>query len=106
MPQIVLKQPGQNSADFSVSGAVITVAGVTVDCKAREEDVTQIVEIRQHNGVAREGGKGAFLAQIEIPARSYADERTSPSEDELPGVVRSPVPFDPNRIVLTLWPTN
>lgn len=100
MPQIVLKQPGQNSADFSINGAVITVAGVAVNCEAREEDAKQTIEIRQHDGVAKEGGKGAFLAQIEIPARRYVDDESPP------GVVRSPVPFDPNRIVLTLWPTN
>lgn len=106
MPQIILKQPGQNSADFSVTGSVITVAGITVDCKAREGDVMQTIEIRRHDGVAQEGGKGAFLAQIEIPARSYVDEDGPPNESEQPSVVRSPVPFDPNRVVLTLWPTN
>ena len=106
MPQIILKQPGQLSADFSVNGAVITVAGVVVNCEAREEDVTQTIEIRQHEGVAQEGGEGAFLAQIEIPARRYVDEVGPLGEDEQPTIVRSPVPFDPNRVALTLWPTN
>lgn len=83
MPQIILKQSGQNSADFSTNGAVITVAGVVVNCEAREEDVTQTIEIRQHEGVAQEGGEGAFLAQIEIPARRYVDEEGPLGEDEL-----------------------
>ena len=61
---------------------------------------------RQHDGVAQEGGEGAFLAQIEIPARSYVDEEGPLGEDEQPTIVRSPVPFDPNRVALTLWPTN
>ena len=106
MPQIILKQPGQLAADFSVNGAVITVAGVAVNCEAREEDATQTIEIRQHDGVAQEGGEGAFLAQIEIPARRYVDEEGPLGEDEQPTIVRSPVPFDPNRVALTLWPTN
>lgn len=89
MPQIILKQSGQNSADFSTNGAVITVAGVVVNCEAREEDVTQTIEIRQHEGVAQEGGEGALLAQIEIPARRYVDEEGPLGEDEQPREIGS-----------------
>jgi hypothetical protein len=46
MPQINLIQSGQPVADFSVSGSLITVAGVTVDCGSRQLDVASVIEIR------------------------------------------------------------
>ncbi|MDR1709651.1 MAG: hypothetical protein LBS70_08035 [Candidatus Accumulibacter sp.] len=105
MPQIILQQPGQAVAEFSVSGAVITVAGVEIDCAARETDAAQTIEIRKgKNGRVREGGTGAFLAQIEIPARRYVDEPGEPDEDGQPTIVSSAVPFDANRVAVTLWP--
>lgn len=106
MPQIILKQPSQNSADFAVTGAVITVAGVVIDCEAREADASQTIEIRLHDGVAQEGGEGALLAQIEIPARRYEDEEGPVGEDGQPTLVRNPLPLDPNRVIVTLWPAN
>ena len=107
MPQIHLKQPGQAVADFSVTGAVVTVAGVSIDTAARESDEATTIEIRTNDGVAHEGGVGAFLAQIDIPARRYTETEgdVDPQTGE-PSIVMTPVAFDPNRIAITLWPTN
>ena len=69
--QIILKQGGQPVADFSVSGANVTVAGVAIDCAERQQDIAVTVEVRQNIGGPSEGGNGAYLAQIEIPARRY-----------------------------------
>jgi hypothetical protein len=91
MPQIILKQPGQPVSDFSVSGARVTVAGITVDCAQRQTDSSVCVEIRSNHGVPSEGGDGAYLAQIDIPARSYAGIES--------------VALDPNAVTITLWPT-
>ena len=71
MPQIILKQPGQPVADFSISGTTVVVAGVSVDCVERQLDTAVTVEIRLTNGVAAEGDAGAYLAQIDIPARQH-----------------------------------
>jgi len=107
MPQIILKQPGQPVADFSVAAGVVTVAGVAIDCASREADETQTVEIRIKDGNAHEGGMGAFLAKIEIPAREYAETKGEPDpQTGEPTVVRTPVAFDPNRIAITLWPAS
>lgn len=106
MPQINLKQPGQAVAEFSVTGAVVTVAGVAIDCAARETDKVQTIEIRALDGVPHEGGSGAFLAQVEIPARRYIEEVGPLDADGHPTTVITPVAFDPNRIVITLWPAN
>jgi hypothetical protein len=105
--QINLKQDGQPVADFSVSGANVTIAGVAIDCAARQQDIAVTVEVRQNLGGPSEGGNGAYLAQIEIPARRYETNTTIPAEgeDEQPTEVSEPLPLDPNAVVVTLWPT-
>lgn len=104
--QINLKQDGQPVADFAVSGTNVTVAGVTIDCAARQQDIAVTVEVRQNIDGPSEGGNGAYLTQIEIPARRY-ETNTIPAagEDEQPTEVREPLPLDPNAVVVTLWPT-
>lgn len=104
MPQINLKQPGQPVADFSVSGGNVTVAGVTIDCEARQLDTAVTVEIRANKTGPGEGGNGAYLAQIEIPARRYVDVEGK-DKDGKPEITQAPVPLDPNAISITLWPT-
>lgn len=106
MPQINLKQPGQPVAEFSVTGSVVTVAGVEIDCAGRETDEAQIIEIRIQDGIAHEGGAGAFLAQIEVPARRYIEEVGPLDADGKPTTVITPVAFDPNRIAIMLWPAH
>ena len=99
MAQILLKQPGQPVADFSIIGTIITVAGVSIDCAERQNDGTVNVEIRSHAGGAGEGGNGAYLAQIAIPARRYAMVQSDT------GARPAAVALDPNAIEITLWPT-
>ena len=106
--QIILKQDGQPVADFSVSGANVTVAGVAIDCAERQQDIAVTVEVRQNIGGPSEGGNGAYLAQIEIPARCYETvivPAEGEGEDEQPTELREPLPLDPNAVVVTLWPT-
>lgn len=109
MPQIILKQPGQPVADFAVSGATVTVAGVSVDCAARQLDVAVGVEIRRNTTGPSEGGNGAYLAQITIPARRYTLATTISTENDrvmgLSSATQEPVPLDPNAVQVTLWPT-
>lgn len=104
MPQIHLKQPGQPVADFAFSGASVTVAGVTIDCAARQTDVADTIEIRANETGASEGGNGAYLAQIDIPARRYIDAEGVDANGD-PVVLQEPVALDPNAVSVTLWPT-
>lgn len=99
MAQILLKQPGQSVADFSVAGAVITISGIVIDCAKRQNDGTVNIEIRRNADGATEGGNGAYLAQIAIPARRYTKV-----EDDA-DVQHVAVPLDPNAIEIILWPT-
>lgn len=104
MPQIKLIQPGQPVADFSVSGTIVAVAGVSVDAAAVQEDASVIVEIRHNGEAAQIGGDGAYLAHIEVPPAQYSEALV----DEESGEVIMPaerLPLDPNTIVITLWPT-
>lgn len=103
MPQIILKQPGQPVADFSAYGSHVTVAGVVIDCAARQLDSAVCVEIRANATGAAEGGSGAYLAQIDIPARRYTDE-PSVNEAGEPAAEPQPRPLDPNAVAVTLWP--
>lgn len=108
MARIVVIDPGQSVADFSVSGSLITIAGLQVNCEALQEDVVKRVEVRRNAGRAEIGGDGAYVAQIEIPARTY----TQSASNELGGegeaveavVSSASVPLDANAILVTLWP--
>lgn len=105
MPQIHLKQPGQPVADFSFSGSVVAVAGVEIDCADRQGDTAVTVEIRANADGHGEGGSGAYLAQIAIPARLYIDMPGEDDKDGKPTIVRELVALDPNAVSVTLWPT-
>lgn len=108
MPQIKLKQPQQPVAEFSVSGTTVTVAGVEIDCAARQADSSTLIEIRRNDGVAEEGGSGAYLAHIEIPAKTYREEEVEgggEGEDgEEHGTAKVADPLDPDAVIVTLWP--
>ena len=105
MSQIILKQPGQPVADFAVAGAVVTVAGIVVDCAERQGDTAVSVEVRNNKSGPSEGGAGAYLAQIDIPARRYIDVAGADDNDGKPTVIKEPVALDPNAVAITLWPT-
>lgn len=107
MPQIKLKQAQQPVAEFSVSGSTVIVAGVHVDCAARQGDSTTLIEVRSNKGVAEEGGSGAYLAHIEIPPKTYREEEgdAASADSEDASTVKVADPLDPDAVVITLWPT-
>ena len=109
MPQIILKQDGQPVAEFAFNGTTVTVAGVSVDCAERLLDVAVAVEIRKNKAGPSEGGNGAYLAQINIPARRYARQENISADmtgnSDQSFVVHEAMPLDPNAVQVTLWPT-
>ncbi|PIQ51118.1 MAG: hypothetical protein COW02_16410 [Comamonadaceae bacterium CG12_big_fil_rev_8_21_14_0_65_59_15] len=105
MPQITLKQPGQPVADFAFSGALVTVSGVAIDCAARQSDSLVTVEIRGNKTGATEGGNGAYLAQIDIPAKRYITTAGPDDAQGKPTSIQEAIPLDPNAVQVTLWPT-
>lgn len=103
MAQIILK--GSTVADFSVFGTIVTVAGLPVDCAERQSDAEEIIEIRNSAKGPVEGGNGAYLAVIRIPARRYHDEAGPDDEQDNPTIVPVADHLDPHSIEITLWPT-
>lgn len=111
--QIILKSPGQLVRDFALNGSVVTVAGHSVDVAARQLDVALLVEIRRDGETVGEIGTGAYLAQIEIPARQFIevevdDEEAAPAEEgqepQPPKMERQALPLDTNAVSIVLWP--
>lgn len=105
--KVIQKQPGGNLPEYSIDGTDIIVEGVAIDTAARQQDGAVLVEIRVQEGEAVEaveGGVGDYLAQIDIPARRYVEEDGPLDEDGRPTTIRTPVPIDPNRVTVTLWP--
>lgn len=105
MPIIHLIAPAQPVAAFGVDGANVTVAGITVDCAAEQQDAAVTVDIRYNAGAIERGGDGAYVAIIGIPAREYTNQPGAiDPETGAPRIERVALPIDPNAIVITLWP--
>lgn len=104
MPIINLIQQGQPVADFSTNGALVTIAGLEINCAEHQDDSATTIEIRQSANGAQIGGTGAYIAVIEIPAKSYIEDL---AEDEEGNQVSNLVaePLDHNAITIQLWPT-
>ena len=83
----------------------VIVAGRQVECADRQSDVEEIIEIRNSAKGPVEGGKGAYLAVIRIPARRYHDEPGPDDDQGHSTVVPVADPLDPHSIEITLWPT-
>lgn len=107
MAHLTLQNPSQPVADFSVSGASITIGGAVIDCAALQSDSQEIINIaRDKSGVVQLNPKngGTCLAIVRIPARLYADQTGPNDEHGNSTVVSVPQPLDPNAISVELWP--
>lgn len=105
MAQIFLKQQGQPTPDFSASGHLIVVEGLSVDCDELQKDTPQVIEVRSSPSGAMIGGNGAYLAQILIPARKYEEVESVSEDGEEVEKERVALPIDHNAIEVTLWPS-
>lgn len=103
--QIKLMAPALPVTDFSINAATVIVGGVTIDTSARQQDTATNIEIRNNGGTIAEGGSGAYVAQIDIPARRYTSVQVPAQGSAAPTTTQQAVPLDPNAVVVTLWPT-
>lgn len=90
--------------DFSIAGGVVTVAGVAIDCAARQGDSQHVIDIRRESGSAQEGGGGYQLASIRIPPRQYVEVEEEAPGEGAPGTAREARPLDPHQVAVTVWP--
>jgi len=109
MAHITLQSPGQPIADFSVSGATISIAGTAIDCAALQTESQVLVNVSKDKaGAVKLNPKsgGTCLAIIRIPAKQYHDLPGDPDpQTGNPTFVRTGIPLDPNAIAVELWPT-
>ena len=70
--QLFFQNPGQSVSDFSVSGNVVSIGTLTIDCATYQKDSQERVVVRAGlNGSPVIGGQGAFIAVITIPPKRY-----------------------------------
>lgn len=91
--------------DVSVSGSVVTVGEVAVNCEERQDDSAVLIDLRQdRGGPVTEGGAGRQVASVYIPPRRYEEVETGETDDEgNPVVSREAVPLDCDQVLVTLW---
>ena len=105
--QITMQSIGQPTADFSVSGATVTISGTAIDCAANQADTQTVLHIVKTStgAIAINPKKGGYgLAIITIPAKVYLDKPALDDAGE-PTTTRELQPLDPNTIAVEIWPT-
>lgn len=94
--------------DFSISGHLISVAGIEIDAAARQDEGQTVIDIRQSGGTVSEGGDGYQLATIVIPPRAYelieTEGTATDGEEDGGNTERRAVPLDTRRVTVTVWP--
>jgi hypothetical protein len=106
--KVVEKNEGKK-IDYAVSGTKITVGEdeLTVNLKTRERDYEVVLDICMdtENGltVGVNTTSQAYIAQVEIPAREYAEVQSGEDEDGNTVIERNPIDFDMSKCTLILW---
>lgn len=104
--QIILLGQGPHH-DFAISGPVVTLGDVRIDCAAEQLAETATLSVFSTEQGMSLQGPGAFAATVAIPPRKYP--QPEPTAEQLPEsgeqhTAPEPLPLDPDTITLTLWP--
>lgn len=99
--QILLLGAGPHH-DFAVSGNLITIGGMTVNCQAEQRQEQTTISLYQTDSGISTSGQGAFVATVVIPPQKRPAASEQPNEDE-PAAIE-PLPLNPDTVTLTLWP--
>lgn len=92
-------------AEFSLSGTVLTVHGVSVDLAQRQRDTRTVVDISLGADLktAAEGVGSWYVATIVIPPREYELVEVGLDENGQPIEEPRPLPIDLSKVELRLW---
>ncbi len=93
-------------AEFSVSGTVLTIQGISIDLAARQQDVQTIVDVSLGSDLATaaEGVGAWYVATIVIPPREYQFVDCGQKDDQgNPIMVPQALPLDMSKVELRLW---
>ena len=99
--QILLLGAGPHH-DIAVSGNLITIGGLTVDCQAEQRQEQVTISLYQTDSGISTSGLGAFVATVVIPPQQWPAVSEQPSEDQ-PAALEL-LPLNPDTVTLTLWP--
>jgi hypothetical protein len=106
----------ESFSDYSIDGAILTLAGVTIDLALEEGDQQVIIQFGSCQGKAHRGLMPGcrHIADVVIPPRKYQTvEVDGPpqgtgytGEGGEPRTETAPAPLDVESVVLNLWPAD
>ena len=99
--QILLLGAGPHH-DIAVSGNLITIGGLTVDCQAEQRQKQPALSLYQTGAGISTSGPGAFVATVVTPPQQWPPASEQSNEDK--PVALEPLPLNPDTVTLTLWP--
>lgn len=88
--------------DIAVSGNLITIGGLTVDCQAEQRQEQTTISLYQTGAGISTSGPGAFVAIVVIPPQQWPAASEQSNEDK--PVALEPLPLNPDTVTMTLWP--
>lgn len=99
--KVIEKNEGPK-VEYQVNGTKINFAGeITLDLSRYERDFDVHLDICMDKfGFLVMGLAERYVAQIDIPARTYIEKEGTGEEGE---IVLEPVPFSMDNVTLTLW---
>lgn len=102
--KIVEKNEG-TKIPYSIDGTKLTFNDeITLDLSKYERDFSVHLDVcRNSYGMLTMGLSNNYVAQVDIPERSYTYEDNGVDADNIPIQQKIPVDFSPDNITLTLW---
>lgn len=102
---IVVEKNAGTKIDYTVDGDKVSFRDeMTLDLSKYERDYPVNLDICENkDNILVMGLSDYYVAQLEIPERLYAEEQDGEDEEGNPIIERNPVPFDMERVTLTLW---
>ena len=97
--QILLLGAGPHH-DIAVSGNLITIGGLTVDCQAEKRQEQTTISLYQTDSGISTSGPGAFVATVVIPPHQWPAASEQPNEDK--PVALEPLPLNPDTVTLKI----
>jgi hypothetical protein len=91
--------------EFNEESGDLTIAGLSVNLPEAEEDTENIITISLSDDgpVLGPHGNRGFIADVDIPPRRYTIEEYEDENGQM-ATRQVAVPFDPERVLLRLWP--
>lgn len=104
---VIDKTPGEKIAYENTKNSIIFGdEDLSINLKNREMDEVVLIDVcsDKNNFLVIGAATGfRYIAQVEIPARTYIESEGEPDENEKPTTIKTPVPFAIDDCTLYLW---